>query len=143
MLGKKLKFFKLKESSKLSIRLYRPTVEPIILFCMAGLSFSSIAFQNYLFEGICFHRYSANPDELIKLNVSSQKYMDSFSISNQLNESLPERIQPGEFCRKHIKHFRSEYKSISAETSRVVFYGYSILDFLTGRNGERIFRNSA
>ena len=105
-------------------QLYRPTVEPIILLCMANIAISSVAFQSFLFERICYQFVSDNP---LIFNVSSTS-PSGLSTQNALWGNGTGKYHPNynEFCKHQIKRveYSYEHKTISAETSRVLFYGY-------------------
>ena len=132
MMQSKVNFSK-RNWSKLR-HLYRPTVEPIIFLCMAGISISSISFQSFVFERICLQWISEYSE---KLSKNSTEHFTSFRAQSDrpstyfLNESVwngskISMLKHPAFCKNHIKtsQFLSEHKIISAETSKVIFYRY-------------------
>ena len=110
-----------------SIWLFKPTVEPIIFLCMAGVSMSSIAYQSFIFESICRIRFSDHDSKLWQeytlLNVTNTTC--PFGNCTWLNETTNNFITVKDFCRNHIKkiEYISEHKTASAETSKFLFYG--------------------
>lgn len=107
--------------------LYRPTVEPILLSCMATIAVASLTFQPFLFESICQRWLSETSFQFRQDNNSFRVHNDSIFDLSLSNRSSREKLTPIEFCRTGIKRteFGAQHKLISAATSKVSFYGYS------------------